>query len=188
MKQNLRVLAAAIIGSISLGCGLAFAEDSQPQMPMMGQGMMGGQGMGAGMMGGHGMMGPGMMGQGMMGPGMRGMMGRGMMNDIGPIMEGRLAYTKAELGITDAQTAAWDGYVKAVKARVSNMQEMHTAMMKAMHSGSALERLDARTKAMENVVEDLKAVRPALETLYNALSDGQKKKADALLGMGCCMI
>jgi hypothetical protein len=48
------------------------------------------------------------------------------------MMEGRLAYTKAELGITDAQTAAWDGYVTAVKARASNMQDMHTAMMQAM--------------------------------------------------------
>ena len=63
------------------------------------------------------MMGPGNMG--MMGPGMQGIMGPGMMMDFGPMIEGRLAYTKAELGITDAQTAAWDGYVAAVKARAS---------------------------------------------------------------------
>ena len=45
------------------------------------------------------------------------MMGPGMMMDFGPMMEGRLAYVKAELGVTEAQTAAWDGYVSAVKAR-----------------------------------------------------------------------
>ncbi len=72
--------------------------------------------------GGTGMMGPGMMNQGMMGPGtcsMMGgigqgmMMGWGMMNPAmmgmmmgGPAAQGRLAYMKAELGITDAQTAA----------------------------------------------------------------------------------
>jgi hypothetical protein len=144
-------------------------------MPMMGQDMMG-----------RGMMGQG--GMGMMGPGMHGMMGQGMMNDLGPMMEGRLAYTKAELGITAEQTAAWDDYAKVVKARMTSMQKARAAMMKAMHSGSALERLDARTKAMENMVEGLKAERPAIETLYNALSDDQKKKADALLGIGCCMI
>lgn len=178
MKQNLRVLAGALIGTIGLGVGVAPAQDGQPQMPMMGQGMMGGQDIGPGMMGQSGM---GMMGHGMM-------MGRGMMNDMGPMMEGRLAYMRAELGITAEQTAAWDDYAKAVKARVASMQETRTEMMKVMHSGSALDRLDARTKAMENMVQNLKAVRPSVEALYNALSDDQKKKADALLGIGCCMI
>ena len=56
--------------------------------------MMGG--MGRGMMMGMGMMNPAMMGM---------MMG-------GPAVQGRLAYMKAELGITDAQTAAWDGYAR----------------------------------------------------------------------------
>jgi hypothetical protein len=115
-------------------------------------------------------------------------MGPGMVMDFGPMIEGRLAYMKAELGITDAQTAAWDGYVIAVKARAANMQGMHTAMMQAMQSGTALERLDERTKAMETMVESLKALRPATETLYAVLSDDQKKKADQLLGMGCCMM
>ena len=116
------------------------------------------------------------------------MMGPGVMMDVGPMMEGRLAYMKAELGITDAQTAAWDGYVTAVKAGASNMQGMHTTMMQAMQAGTALERLDARTKAMESMVESLKALRPATEKLYSALTDDQKKKADLLLGMGCCMM
>ena len=50
---------------------------------------------------------------GMMGPGMHGMM------DFGPMMEGRLAYTKAELGITDAQTAGKD--VTTLNASLVNM-------------------------------------------------------------------
>jgi LTXXQ motif family protein len=177
MKRNSRLLTVAMISAVGLGAGSALAQQAQQQMPMMGYGM-GQMGMGQ-----TGMMGPGNMG--MMGPGMHGMMGPGMMMDVGPMMEGRLAYTKAELGITDAQTAAWDGYVTAVKARASNM---HTAMMQAMQAGTALERLDARTKAMESMVDSLKALRPATEKLYGALSDDQKKKADLLLGMGCCMM
>ena len=182
MRHSLRLLAVVLVGGVGLGGGSAVAQDSQqPQMPMTAQGMMGGTGMG---MGGSGMMG----GMGMMGPGMHGMMGQGMMNDVGPMMEGRLAYMKAELGITAEQTAAWDDYAKAAKARVASMQETHTEMMKVMHSGSALERLDARTKAMENMVEGLKAVRPSIQALYNVLSADQRKKADSLLGMACCMI
>ncbi len=180
MKRNSRFPTVALICAVGLGAGSALAQQAQQQMPMMGYGM-GQMGMGQ-----TGMMGPGNMG--MMGPGMHGMMGPGVMMDVGPMMEGRLAYMKAELGITDAQTAAWDGYVTAVKAGASNMQGMHTTMMQAMQAGTALERLDARTKAMESMVESLKALRPATEKLYSALTDDQKKKADLLLGMGCCMM
>ena len=56
-----------------------------------------------------------MMGDGGTGPGMMGYGGMGprMMANYGPMMQGRLAYLKAELGITDAQKAEWDGYVDA---------------------------------------------------------------------------
>ena len=173
----------ALISAVGCGAGSALAQQApqtQQQMPMMGYGM--GQ-MGMGQMG---MMGPGNMG--MMGPGMHGMMGPGMMTDFGPMMEGRLAYVKAELGITDAQTAAWDGYANAVKVQATTMQGMHTVMVQTMQSGDALERLDARTKATEHMVESLKALRPVTEALYKTLSDDQKKKADPLLGMSCCMM
>jgi hypothetical protein len=155
---------------------MAFAQgQGQQQMPMMGPDMMG-----------QGMMGWGM--QGMMGPGMRGMMGQGMMMGYGPMMEGRLAYLKAELGITDAQIDPWNGYVSAVKARAATMQGMHATMLKTMQSGTAVERLQAHTEAMQSMLESMKALLPATEALYNALSDEQKKKADLLLGNGCCMM
>jgi hypothetical protein len=66
----------------------------------------------------------------------------------GPAVQGRLAYIKAEIGITDAQTAAWDAYVNAVNARVTAMQGMHADMMQAMQTGSAIARLDAQAKAI----------------------------------------
>jgi hypothetical protein len=170
-----------LVGSMAIATASTpvLAQQGQQQMPMMGQhGMMqGSQGMmgqsaNPGMMGSCPMMG-GMMGQGMMGPGMGMMMGSGpmmgLMMGTGPMMEGRLAYLKAELGITDAQTSAWDDY----------------GMIKAMHSGNAVDRLDAHVKAMESMVESLKALKPPTVALYAVLSDDQKKKADQLLG-GCC--
>jgi hypothetical protein len=181
----------------------AMAQQGQQQMPMggmMGQGGTGmmGQGspgtmnqgmMGQGMMGGCPMMGG--MGQGMMmGWGMQGMMNPAMMGMMmgGPAVQGRLAYVKAELGITDAQTAAWDGYASAVNARVTSMQGMHAQMMQAMQTGSAMARMDAHIKAMESMVESLKALKPATEALYAVLTDEQKKQADQLLGGGCGMM
>lgn len=152
--------------------------------PMMGQGM-GGPNMMGGM--GMGMMGRGM--QGMMMPGMMGDgMGQGMMMGHGPMLEGRLAYLKAELGITEAQTPAWDGYVSVLKGRADAMQSMHATMMQAMQSGTAMARMDAHAKHMEAMVEGMKALRPATDALYKVLSDDQKKKADLLLGTGCCMM
>jgi hypothetical protein len=169
----------------------------QGQGGMMGQDGMMGQG---GMMGRGGMMGQDMGGQDMSGcPMMGDMMGfgrRGMKEGIGhgammhsvPMMEGRLAYIKADLEITDAQMAAWDAYAAAVRARHATMEGMPAEMMKAKESGSALQRLDARIKAMESKVEGLKALKPVTEGLYAVLSDEQKKKADQLLGGGCGMM
>ena len=151
---------ALLSAAILFGSSVAHAQQGQPQHGMMGQqGMMGG-------------------GQGMMGP-------MGMMH--GPMLEGRLAYIKAELAITDAQSAAWNGYVSAVKARASSMQGMHGTTMQAMQSGTAMARMDAHIKAMEAMTEALKALKPATEALYAELTPDQKQKADQLLSMGCMM-
>ena len=201
MINTTKAATAAVLLAMTATISLAQGQQSGQQMPMMGQGMgMGGQNMmGMGMMGGcptmggnmgmmgpgmQGMMGPGMMGQGMMGQGM----GPGMMMGMGPMMEGRLAYLKAELGISDAQAAAWDGYVSAVKARGDAMQSMHATMMKAMQGGTAIDRMNAHTTAMQSMMDSMNALKPATEALYKVLNDDQKKKADVLLGMGCCMM
>ena len=159
--------------------------DQQTDQPAPGGGMMGGMmGQGKGGMMGQGM--SGMMGGcPMMGQGMQGM-GHGMMHS-GPMMEGRLAYIKADLEITEAQAAVWAAYADAVRARHAGMEGMHADMMKAKEGGSALERMDAHIKTMESMVESLKALKPATEALYAVLTDEQKKKADQLLG-GCGMM
>jgi hypothetical protein len=65
---------------------------------------------------------------------------------------------------------------------------MRETMMKVMQAKSPVERLDAHISAMESRVTALKELKPSLATLYAALSDEQKKKADELLtGMGCMM-
>ena len=205
MKTLFRLV---LVSGVALASAVfpAMAQQGEQQTPMMGQGQQGqgmqgmmgsgktdqgeqGQGMqgmmGQGTVGGCPMMG-GMMGAGMRGMrGMRGMMGGNMMMGYGPMMEGRLAYLKAELGITEAQAAAWDAYASAVRARGTTMQSMHAAMMQTMQTGNVMDRMDAHIKAMESMVESLKSQKPATEALYAVLDDAQKKKADQLLGGGC---
>lgn len=172
------------------------------QMPgrdQMGQGMMGPGMMGQGMMG-PGMMGPGMMGQGMMGQGMTGSGMQGMMqmmggscpmagsNNMPAFIDGRLAFLKAELAITDPQKKAWEAYATALKTNMQSMQGMKQTMMTAISGVNPEARLDAYVSAMESRVKALKAVKPALSKLYGALSQEQKKKADQILTvMGCMM-
>lgn len=174
MTMRKWVITAALLAAAATG-SLAQGQQQGQHMPM-GQGM--------GMMGGCPMMGNMPMGMGSMGQGM----GPGMMMGMGPMMEGGLANLKAELGITDTQAAAWDGYVSAVKARGDTMQSMHATMMQAMQSGTAVARLDAHAAAMQSMMDSMKSLKPATEALYKVLGDDQKKKADMLLGMGCCMM
>jgi hypothetical protein len=166
------------------------AQGPKPETEMMGPGM------GPGMMGQE-MMGPGMMGQGMGRGGMMGMMGGGcpmmgmMMGRNGPasaFAEGRTAFIKAELAITDAQKSVWDAYATALRKNLESMQTMHNTMMSASSPATPVERLDLHISAMESRLQSLKEVKPALSALYAALSADQKKTADDLLtGMGCMM-
>ena len=168
---------SALLLTFAVPSSVAIAQEQDQQMPMMGQGTMG-----PGMM--QGEMGPGMM-QGGMGPGMMGMchamMGQG---DLKAMVEGRLAYVKTALGITDDEAAAWKAYEDASRANVQNMQSAHQAMMTAMQSGSATERMQSHITMMQARLDALKALRPVTEALYKALTSEQQKKADALLGMG----
>jgi len=124
----------------------------------------------------------------MMGCPMMGGKGRGMMNSR-PMMEARLAYIKTDLEITETQTEAWDAYADAVRAGQAAMKDVHADTMKAMKEGTASERIDARIKAVGTKLDNLKALKPAIEGLYAELAESQKKKADKLLsGDGCPMM
>jgi LTXXQ motif family protein len=116
------------------------------------------------------------------------MMGMMMGADTSTFAEGRIAFLKAELAITDAQKAAWDAYAGALKKNLQAMQAMRQTMMKVMEAKTPTERLEAHIAAMDGRLASLKEVKPALAALYAALGGEQKKKADQILtGMGCMM-
>lgn len=201
---------AAFITLLALLCSpIAFAQEASPPQQRNWPGMMGqgrgpgpgwgqgwGQGWGPGMMGGWG---PGMMGYGSgygrgWGPGMMG--GCGMFGyradsggaDIDSYVEGRLAFLKAELKITDAQGAAWDAYADAQRANAQVMASMHKQMFDALRSDdrSAVNFFDLHIRMMKSRLAALEALKPATEGLYKVLSAEQKQKADDLLPvMGC---
>ncbi len=68
--------------------------------------------------------------------------GRGMMGAEEQLdrIDGRLAYMKTELKITDAQTAAWNDFASVVKTTAETHNAMMKEMMDGMRDGSFLEK------------------------------------------------
>jgi len=177
MTRKPKLFATACASAlVAIGAAVA-AENEQPGMGMD-HGMMMGQGPGM------------MMGRGMMGacPMMGAMMGRGGADKGQSFAEGRIAFLKAELAVTDTQQGVWTAYADAVRKNLVNMQGMHARMQDMMSAKTPVARLDAHIAAMDGRLGALKEMRPALGALYDALSADQKVKADDLLtGMGCMM-
>ena len=70
-----------------------------------------------------------------MGPGLgHRMMGLGMWGQLDPkaIVEGRLAFVKTALGITDDQASVWNSYADAARAKEQGTQSARDAMMKTI--------------------------------------------------------
>jgi hypothetical protein len=184
LSSALAAAAALVIAAFTYAAAQTSSHDAhhpesteaQAQMPDGMMGMTKG-GMMSGMMQGGGMMGM-----------MRMMENCPMMGGMAAHAEGRIAFLKAELAITDQQKAVWDVYAAAIKKNLTGMQAMRETMMKVMQVKSPVERLDAHTSAMDARLAALKELKPAVSALYAALSEEQKKKADELLtGMGCMM-
>jgi hypothetical protein len=130
-----------------------------------------------------------MMGGGMMGQkdGQSGMMGGGMMGHQGGMgmpfehTEGRIAFLKAELGITDAQTAQWNTLADALRANAKVHRTMHEHMTKGGMPSFWSERLAFQQKTLSSRLDGLKALDTAYKPLYAVLTEDQKKLAEQLL-------
>jgi hypothetical protein len=147
---------------------------------------------GTGMMGDMPMM--NMMGR------MRDMMGgMPMMNMMGPGMaaidriEGRIAFLRAELNITEAQASAWNAFADAMRTNAKKLRDVRASMMPQPNAGqqrapTMAERLDQEERWLVARLEGTRALKSAVTNLYGTLSEDQKKTANELLapqiGMG----
>jgi len=202
---QVRMAAIAVVLAVASGIDAADAQEGMMQGGgmrmdhegmghggMMGHGMMQGggmqmdhKGMGHGGMKGRGMMHGGGMQMGHDGMGHEGMMGQGMMMcRMGEHIDGRLAYLKAELKITDAQLPQWNAFADALRGSGQKAAQ-HCAMMKeqdgAIMSAALPERLNMMEQHMTMHLESMRAIKAVLQPLYSVLSDDQKKIADGLM-------
>ena len=115
--------------------------------------------------------------------GMMSAMGAGGMPMMGMMtghIEGRLAFLKTELKITDVQESKWNVFADAVRANAKAMRGMREGMMQA-RGGALPVRLERIEKAMTLCQESLRTIKAAVEPLYASFSDEQKRAADQLM-------
>jgi LTXXQ motif family protein len=179
------LLMATVITAMLTGGGAIAQQSTQP---MMGQQIPGT-----------------MMYQGWTGPMMgQGWMGYGMM-DPSQHVEGRLAFLKTELKITDAQAPEWNAYAEAMRTNSERMGELMRQMMsngmvgQGVWTGQGMmnnqgmmaqgqsrmmslpDRLDWVEQHMAALMEMLEAIKEPTVQLYTVLSDEQKRIADQLM-------
>lgn len=102
----------------------------------------------------------------------------------GRFIEGRLAFLRTELKLTEAQMPLFDRLSDEMRARARTMAARHAerkAQAKAQPV-SAVERLEKRNAVMKAASAAGERYLDALKPLYASLSDEQKQVADQLLG------
>lgn len=97
-------------------------------------------------------------------------------------IEGRLAFLRTELKITEAQAPLWERVAAALRENERERREMLGQRPSRDGRPDALDRLAQRQKMAEAAAAAAARLRTALEPLYAAMTDEQKKEADALFG------
>ena len=136
-----------------------------------------------------GMMGPGSWMPMMGGPGHMGMM---RMMGMADHVEGRIAFLKAELKITEAQMPQWNAFADVLRENARRMSGIRTTMSgifgQDSASVSAPDQLDRMEQMISIMLEAVKGTKAALVPLYAVFTEEQKKLADQLIrgpmGMG----
>ena len=180
---RLSLAAAAVFASM----GLAAAQTPDPHhagapaaaMPTMppqaGMPMPGTGGQAASPMGGD---------MGRMMEMMRPMMPGGMASGMGmPFehVEGRIAYLKAELQITDAQMTPWNAFAANIRTDAAAMRTMQGEMMKGGMSPTVLERMALIHKIMSARLALMDHSGLSINALYKALTPDQRKSFDQMM-------
>lgn len=122
-------------------------------------------------------------------PMMRMMMARGdMMRMDGPMgmmaperIEGRIAFLRTELKITEAQQPQWAAFAETLRSNAKAMAETRKAMMQPKPQLSAPDSVEHEVHMLGERLDGLKATAAATRALYVVLTEAQKKTADELL-------
>jgi hypothetical protein len=100
--------------------------------------------------------------------------------DVTERIEGRIAFLKAELQITDKQLTDWNGVADALRSSRQHLLEARKLLLMD-DKAPGTERIDHYERHLSERLEAIKSARAAFNRLYASLSDSQKQTADAIL-------
>lgn len=179
LSTRLALATFALLGSVGLVHAQTDPAPAMPMTPAAGTPAVGGPT--AMPMMDMGKMATGDAGQ--MPPMMQMMRGAPMMSGMMPFehVEGRIAFMKAELAITDAQLPQWTAYANVLRADGKSMREGMEKMMQTGMPTTAPARTEAMVQMMTMRLEGMKSMVGAEKSLYAVLTEIQKKIADELM-------
>lgn len=100
--------------------------------------------------------------------------------DVTDRIEGRIAFLKAELEITDKQMADWNALADALRSSRQHLVEARKFLAIDDKTNSP-DRIERYERHLTERLEAVKSARLAFARLYPTLSDAQKQTADAIL-------
>lgn len=100
--------------------------------------------------------------------------------DVTERLEGRIAFLKAELQITDKQMADWNLLADTLRSSRKHLLEARKLLVMD-DKAAGPERLDRYEHHLGERLEAIKSARSAFNRLYGSLSEGQKQTADTIL-------
>jgi hypothetical protein len=97
------------------------------------------------------------------------------------LLDARLGYLKAVIGLTPDQNEVWEAFEKAVRrgAKAHRMDDVRQ-MLENHERRSPTERIDATAGRMARRADELKEISEASKPLYSSLDDTQKRKFELL--------
>lgn len=170
MPMMMRMMARMMVREEAARMGGGMPQSAMAQ-GAMGQGGM--AGMRAGTMGG------GVAGMGM--PDMGSPAGPRSGMPVLRHIEGQIAFYRAELGITDAQSAAWNRFADALRTGAKGLQGAAQGLTQAGAQPALPDQMARRRQFLSAQLDAMQTVEPAATALYTVLSPEQKKLADEMM-------
>jgi hypothetical protein len=100
--------------------------------------------------------------------------------DVTDRIEGRIAFLKAELEITDKQMADWNVLADALRSSRQHLVEARKYLVPDDKANSP-DRMERYERHLTERLEAVKSARTSFARLYPTLSESQKQTADTIL-------
>jgi DNA primase len=94
------------------------------------------------------------------------------------LVERRIADLQSRLHITPEQSQQWDRFAEMMRDNAKGVDELYQQRAEKMNSMSAVDNMQSYAQIEQQRAQDVQKLVPAFQTLYDSLSDQQKKLAD----------